>query len=1607
VQTFAVNKVNNSLSEKLGNKIHVESVDINFFNNVDLHKIYVEDQAQDTLAYVEELNVSASLIGLLKKELHIKQIALDGAVIHLKKDANTELFNYQFIIDAFASTDTTTQTVNGTPFNIDIDNIEFTKTHFILEDNVAGSDINFLLDIGEIEISTFDLDNLIFELDELSMDKAVLDFVYTPDPSAPAAELAFPLIPIALKLKDISLNNAKVAIRAKNSSLQKGTLVYDNLAFTEFQLVGHNINVDSSKITGELNKLQAKDHSGFELKNLKSTFYVDNQKIELQEFEMATPFSKISNQTLLTFADFSELQKIEKLKLNTNFNNTSISLIDIQYLTNLESQKLFKNTASSEKVILNGTLKGDASNLNFTNIVASVPAIIDAKLNGSVQHIFDMDRLAFDLNIEKLKTSSVKLGKILEANTIPEELDAFGDISLVGKFKGDLKSFQISNMNLGTSAKTSAQLSGTVKNAMDLDKLLLDVNIQEVKTHLDDIKGFIEGDLPLSLKDAGAIGYTGVFKGTLSDFDLDGKLTTDIGNAKTDVALNFSSDYKDASYDGEISLEDFNLGSVLNNEDFGNVSLNINSKGSGLDFDNIDNQLNAKFSSLVYKNIDYQNFEFNGSISKKVINGDFNIDNPNAKAKFTGILDLSKDQPDMNFQLNVDTLQLKPMNITSEDITFSGKTKVVGEGKSLDDFIGFIQIDNLNVSMDSISYHTDSLVCSSIIDGESQKKIKFHTDGIDADILGDFTLSQLPIYINNVVDQYIPVAWISEQTDEEGKTLDDPQIFRAELQIEDEKLLHLFLPDLEEMKNFQLKARVNSETDSLIMNGTIETITYDGITTTDIRTSTANEDNKIKNKINFKDLTGIGNLMLPNTTIDANLEKDSLLVFLDVKSDSSANMLNLGAALSKENDLYEVNFRDQLQLDSASWNIAADNSIKFKDNYLDIQSLEISKREQRLAIESEAQNSNGNAPLDIKIENFDVNELSNLFALENDVIYGKANGDIVLDNIFKNINYSGDLLIKDIIIEKDEIGDFKLIAAKRATGQIIDLDVSLLGSENDFAGKGYVDLEANQIEFNSDFDNLKLAVLDPFLVGIISESKGSFGGKVTVKGSLDKPVIDGNIKTNKLSTLIDFSKARYEINNQNIRINNSKISFEDVALLDSKGNTAMVNGKIDHRSFSDFYYDLKINAEGFQLLNTTADDNPLFYGTIFLDARAKITGPLELPNLDVDAKSLTGSRFFLSPFIETDVISKDEYIIFTSKEFSELDSTELISYELKNTLPLKLDLNLDLDEQTEFQFIIDPVSGDHLSCFGNSTLRIAIAPSGSIEVYGNYTVNSGTYSFSYENYIKRKFQLSPGGQVTFQGDPLLARFDVDAVYNTKATPAALLVDEDEKAAASKRTAVQIQLNLSGSVSDLNLGFGINFPNDDFGSTTAVGRRITEIENNQEELYNQVFALLLLNSFLNTGESNINLGNAGTNLALKSVSGLIENRLNNIADKLLKGVEVSVNLDSYSSEYVDKGNTSVTEVGLGLSKKLLNDRLTLKAIGNVDVDNSNSSGGASGLAGDFIIEYQLNKQGNYTLTAFRKSDYNILQDENANKNGASIAYKKSFRLRRVKNKADEK
>ncbi len=1611
VQTYVVNKINNSLSQKLDNRISIKDVDINFFNNVDLNGIYIEDQNKDTLAYIASLNVTTSLISLFKNELSISSASLDGAHIHLKRDGDMSTFNYQFIIDAFTKDEVSPNKNEASNFNLDIDRVNFKNTNFVLSDNFTQSYLDARLHSGAIEIKVFDIINNNYLVDQLILSDAKVNYVYTSNPNKAQTDLVFPSLPLALSIEDFSISDVAFSMKAKDSIAKKGKLVYDNISLSNLQVEGQDLRIDSTRISGQLTDLQGSDHSGLNVKNMSTEFLLDHQSIQIKDLKLTTPHSTITNSSLLSFGTFSDLQRIENLKINSDFENSSIGREDIQYFIDVNSDILSEHSLTSEKIKINGKVIGDTKHLELSKLNIRIPTLLNIKIDGHINDMLSKDLISFDLKIEELKTSAIKLNKLLADKTIPDELKPLGDISLTGDFKGDLASFKVDNLDLSTSAKTSAILSGVVKNLLDPQKVYLDVNIEEVKSHLHDIKQIVKGELPAAIRDGGAILYSGQYKGTLSKFDLNGNLSTDIGNASTDLFLHFTNNYKEAEYNGSVSLKDFDLGSVLENEDFGSVNIDINTKGAGLDFESLDNQVNAQVSSLEYKDIVYENFNFNGSISQKKIKGKFNIDNKNAKAQFNGMLDLNEEQPNMDFQLAVDTLELNSLNISDQNIAFSGIASVKGKGKSLDEFIGNIEIEKLFLSNDTLNYYTDSLVINSVLNKNKERALDFNSEGAKASIVGNYSISNLPLYINNIVDQYIPVDWFSDMTDKNSALLDEAQIFEAVINIDDEKLIKLFIPKLEQLNSLAVKASINSEKDSLSINGNIESITYAGITSNSITTRTRAINNSIQNRINLKDTEGIGNLFLPNTTINARLQKDSLLTRFEVKNDTLANLLNIAAALTKEEDLYKMRFRDFLQLDSARWAIAPENYIKFKENYIDVNALSISKDMQSIEIISDASKTKGAAPININIKSFDVHELTNLYALENQFLYGTADATLSIEDILTELKYSGLLQISDLIVEEQDIGNLKLNATKRDQSQIIDLDMAINGSNNDLIGKGYIDLDTRNIKFNSTFENLNLALFDPFLVNIISDSKGDFGGNISIEGSLDKPIINGNINTNELSTLIAFSNVRYNINKQNIKINNSEIEFSEVSLTDQNEKTAIVNGKINHNSFTEFYYDLLIQAQEFQILNTTVEDNPLFYGTLYLDATASVNGPLNLPNLEVDAKSLANSEFHLSPFIESQTISQDDYIIFTNKDFNDLDTVEVELYQLKNTLPVNLSLNLGIDPNTEFQFIVDPLSGDHLSCFGNANLQVEILQNGDIKVFGTYIVDSGKYLLSYDNFIKREFELVSGGQVDFQGDPLLARLDVNAVYKTKATPSALLNDTGNLSAAelseiNKRTDVQILLNMAGSINDLALDFGLNFPNNEFGPSTSVGRRVNEIESNEEELYNQVFGLLLLNSFITTNSSNLDI-NTASNIALKSVSGLVENRINSFADGLIKGLEIDFNVDSYNSAYIAAGqNTSVTEFGLGLTKKLLDDRLSIKVQGNLDVDNRNKGAAFSGIAGDVILEYKLNKKGNYSLSVFRKSDFNLIQNLNANKNGASISIKKKLYLKNAKGKSDE-
>jgi len=65
----------------------------------------------------------------------------------------------------------------------------------------------------------------------------------------------------------------------------------------------------------------------------------------------------------------------------------------------------------------------------------------------------------------------------------------------------------------------------------------------------------------------------------------------------------------------------------------------------------------------------------------------------------------------------------------------------------------------------------------------------------------------------------------------------------------------------------------------------------------------------------------------------------------------------------------------------------------------------------------------------------------------------------------------------------------------------------------------------------------------------------------------------------------------------------------------------------------------------------------------------------------------------------------------------------------------------------------------------------------------------------------------------------------------------------------------------------------------------------------------------------------------------------------------------------------------TDLNVALSKKLLNDRLTVTVGSNFELEGAqNNSQQTNNIAGDIAVDYQLSKDGRYLLRAYRKNDY---------------------------------
>lgn len=1628
VQTKVVAQVAKSLESTLGTKVSIDRVNIKFFKTLSAEGIYLEDQKQDTLLYAASLGVNIGVLDLLGSEIFLNQVTLNDGYLNIYQHPGDSSLNINFLLEIFAADPNADTTTTSAAWKFGLNTVTLNRSRIRFDDQVTGMNLKFDSKMLSVNLDELDLENQRVDISSILLENnsikvlSVPQNMVLPDTITTATPLVFPYFDWDVKVDQLKISETTVAYQLGKEIKDKDGVNFNNLKLVDLTVDLRDFIWREEELGLSVNQLSFLENSGLQVDQFNGKLLFTPQSFTLDNFNLKTPHSNFKNNTSLTFSSLSDLTSFtEKVNFDLNFDNTKIGVRDIALLAPIIGENNAIKINALKTVYLNGSVTGNTNLVNITNTEIKVDQMLTLALDGKVRNPTDPDAMIFDVQLKRFASSYDKLNSILKDAALPPGLTRFGTFNLSGAAQGTLADFTTTNLSLSTDLATGFALSGRIQNAQIPDQLLLDINLENLITTVEEIGYLMPKGIPPNLLPLGTISYTGKFSGGLTDMELIGDLTTDIGSLTSDLKAKFNADYSDATYQGDLALKAFQVNEILGDSlGLGEITFSGKINGSGITPETIQAEIDANIDHVVYQKYDYKNLNIDGTIDRKKFTGAFDITDPNITFDFAGLVDLNADVPSFQFDMEIDTVNLTALNLLDQDLQFSGVLDFDFQATNINNLNGFASITNFAVSDSTQSYFADSILLYSGLDEDGNNQLSLEAPFVKGEINGDFDLEEMPTLIIAYINDYFPLEdYLStDQQQIRFADIEGQQKFKLRVEvIEITPLQMLAVPDLEYVESAVLTGAFNSKKQTMSLDAELKKVVYGSNKFKKFTWKVDGTNARLTNDLLVEDLEAGGN-EFPEITLSNILRQDSAYFQLDVmgKQDTVETLIQLGAVIDRPDNAYEMRFAEKFILNDQDWEIPTDNLIRYDGQQILINNVALQDGVHQLIINTETpKNATVLIPdVTIDFDNFQIGEITNLIVPGNDALGGKINGKVKVMDPTENLYFTVDLKIPDLTMNKTSVGAIAVDLSKSATDSNVDVNVSLKGPINDLNISGTYGIESKQLDIKASVAALEMRILDLVLVDVIADSKGTIEGNVTVQGTPDKPDVNGTLNLREISTLIEFTQARYAVNQGTIQLNNKTINLGQMTLRDTANNTAQLNGKLSHDFFTNITLDLDLSTDKFLILNTTAHDNPIFYGNLILGAQVDVTGPLELPLINVVAKTLPGSELNLSPFAEGEVALEEDFIIFGNPDTYVKPGDSIDIYSAKASIPADVTLNLELSSDALLRIIVDPTTGDQLECRGNSDLLMRFLPSGLMEMFGIYTIASGQYGFSYSDVIRRNFDIVPGGTVFFNGDPLNSRFNVAAKYTTKAATYELIASEatlssGEIKQAQKRQPISVVMDLDGNLAAPILAFDIEVPEAQGNAyNSAVPRKLEELRNNPSELNKQVFGLLLINSFI-VSSSSTNLGDVGENVVLSSVSKLFSNQLNSLAEKFVKGVEINFDLSSYKSQYANDGaGGTVTEVGVGITKQLFNDRLSLTAGGSLEVGGT---AGASQVAGDFLLTYELTSSGNYLLKVFRRSDFDVLSEENAIKTGVGISFRKVFdeeiRKKEKVEKAEEK
>ncbi|MFI3288879.1 MAG: translocation/assembly module TamB domain-containing protein [Rikenellaceae bacterium] len=1337
---------------------------------------------------------------------------------------------------------------------------------------------------------------------------------------------------LIVEVSGVKLDNLDLTIARLEKLNPEYGVDMRNMQIQNMSAAIQNLTIDGSMIHAQVESMSGLEQSGFEVKDLGGELYITSGAISLTDMKLDSRWSSLRlNHLSITDRDWGAYR---------DFNNST--QLDIE--------------------VSEGYISSD-------DVAYFAPALRDWGIA-----LYDLE-FTFDGNVNDME--------------LDIENAQFGDETLLSA------SIKCRGVTSPSTAQFETTLHGLTTVASDIDQIVAATTK----------KGLSAKQLS-QLSALGHIVVRGSASGEQSKIAVEGSLVSEAGDADTKMTIS-QSETASTHLLGDLRVENLEVGKILSNNDFGATSLHISMDGYIGEKDR-NLRINSEVEQMQWRDYPLHNISLHSHITPYYIGADVVCRDPKLQFDLRAHgSSLRSKKPKYDAVLDIAMADLKALNINRRDTTSQLSTliKLSAEGSSVEDCSARMVMESGRYLYDSKSVESSNAVLV-VQSHEEDRSVIFTSEFADASFHSTNSVEHIMEYLQGAISPYLPSLYdqkseqrynMSTMFGEEYKAMSRKRAQEIGLDTYSLSQLsfaaHNITPISEAIsEGLQMGEGTKASLDFNIARQHFDLkfrsgfIEYRSALAIGVELQATNQGDSIAFTTDVRELF-VGTSFMNGAKLRAKVKSNRVDInagFENTTDDSSANLgatLDFSRTAMGRQDIAARLHPSSIHRRGEVWQLSA-RGVDITERGIDIDYFKMESRDQLMTLNGVASNSLSDT-VRMQMHNFDLSILSSVISRLGYNIEGRTNGEVIASSALNNARLEAHVDLDSIRVNTipapamsmNVDWDFKLNRARLFLSDRAKRDTLIRGYYIPSQVRYYAKL---------DVDSVNMGLLDPPLGGVITDTKGYANLDLRLQGERRNADLSGTIGVHDLSTRVAYTNVSYSIPEATITVNNNLLSGLDARMYDQSGGSGRMSVTVDLQHLSNIKYDLKIMPENMMVLNTSVRDNDLFYGGLYASGAATISGDRSGVRMNITASSAGNSHFFM-PLSNKSTISTADFITFVTPTITEIEShitqrRQLFERKTKGQSSagaLTINMALDVRPNTEMQLVIDPTVGDVIKVRGEGRLNLKIEPQSNIfEIYGDYTIDEGSYLFTLQNIVNKRFEIDSGSSIQWTGSPTNALLNIDAVYKLKTSLQPLFSDE-----SSRSVPVDCIIHLGDRLTNPDVSFNIELPSSDPEQQAALANLL----NDQESISRQFFYLMLANSFI--PDSSGMGSDFGVTTTATTGFELLTNQLSNWLSSSNYNVVIRYRPES---ELTDE------EVDFGFSKGLINNRLLVELEGNYIIDNKQAiSEDASNFMGEAYITWLIDRAGALRLKGFTQTIDRYDENQGLQETGIGVYYREDF------------